>query len=182
MNTVQCFFQIRPICGHFSCCQVLPVIWYISVVWHFEANSCCAISLLHRSRVSLSLLSDPKSIWGDNFNSICLVVMMQLLYITIFWWILIVLNATHNIIILIVRVMVWVFFIFRYVLIYFLNVLVRAWPIAHLTDCSVTDLTDCFVLWEQPIVGPIVNVTDCLLNKPNLVIWLWTQYPTSLAA
>jgi len=46
----------------------------------------------------------------------------------------------------------------------------RARPIAHLPDCQ---------LWEQPIVRPIVSVTDCLLNNPHLAIWLWTQlYPS----
>ena len=33
----------------------------------------------------------------------------------------------------------------------------RAWTIAHLPDCQLSQL------WEQRIV----NVTDCLLNKPN---------------
>ena len=44
----------------------------------------------------------------------------------------------------------------------------RAWPMLHLADCSDGRL---FRLWEQPML----SVTDCLPNKPNVAIWLWTQ-------
>jgi len=37
-------------------------------------------------------------------------------------------------------------------------------------------LIKCQASHESTLDGrPIVIVTDCLLNKPNLVIWLWTQ-------
>ena len=49
---------------------------------------------------------------------------------------------------------------------------VRAWPIVHLADCSDGRL---FRWWEQPMLRPMSSVTDCLLNKPNVAIWLWTQ-------
>jgi len=48
----------------------------------------------------------------------------------------------------------------------------RAWPIVHLADCSDGRLSQ---LWEQPMLRPMLSVTDCLLNKPNVAIWLWTQ-------
>jgi len=51
-------------------------------------------------------------------------------------------------------------------------ILSRAWPIVHLADCSDGRLSRW---WEQPMLRPMSSVTDCLLNKPNVAIWLWTQ-------
>ena len=48
----------------------------------------------------------------------------------------------------------------------------RAWPMLHLADCSDGRLSR---LWEQPMLRPMLSVTDCLPNKPNVAIWLWTQ-------
>jgi len=48
----------------------------------------------------------------------------------------------------------------------------RDWPIAHLPDCPDCQLSR---LWEQPMLSPIVNVSYCLPNRPNLAIWIWTQ-------
>jgi len=59
-----------------------------------------------------------------------------------------------------------------------LDIYGRAWLIAHLPDCPDCQLSR---LWQQPIVRPIVSVTDCLLNKPHLAIWLWTQLYQSCA-
>ena len=44
----------------------------------------------------------------------------------------------------------------------------------HLADCSDGRLSR---LWEQPML----SVTDCLPNKPNVAIWLWTQLYQSCA-
>ena len=45
----------------------------------------------------------------------------------------------------------------------------RASPMLHLADCSDGQL------WEQPMMRLMLSVTDCLPNKPNVAIWLWTQ-------
>ena len=48
----------------------------------------------------------------------------------------------------------------------------RAWPMLHFADCSDGRLSR---LWEQPMLRPMLSVTHCLQNKPNVTIWLWTQ-------
>ena len=54
----------------------------------------------------------------------------------------------------------------------------RAWPMLRLADCSDGRLSR---LLEQPMLRPMLSVTDCLPNKPNVVIWLWTQLYQSCA-
>ena len=55
---------------------------------------------------------------------------------------------------------------------------IRPWPMLHLANCSDGRLSR---LWEQPMLRPMLSVTDCLSNKPNVAIWLWTQLSQSCA-
>jgi len=47
-----------------------------------------------------------------------------------------------------------------------------------LTDCNFSRLSQWPIvpIVRTADVGPMLSVTNCLLNKPNVAIWLWTQW------